>query len=181
MTIKTVPINLALTFFLSGCWQIPMKGESPAQDDYLESKRNIESFYGSTREDMVKRFGDPVWTGNIGESTYFIYEWQSSTASNLFGMFIFIPFPVPVPLGAERSKTEWYCLLLEFDDERRLIHHEAAVDTSNSSFDHSSPCRVLFGLNGRNPYPRSFSGCHGTWSEIEECAKEKYERKPTVR
>jgi acyl-CoA synthetase (AMP-forming)/AMP-acid ligase II len=41
------------------------------------------------------------------------------------------------------------------------------------------PAAYTTELQGINPYPRDYEGCHGTWSEIKQCAKEKHIRSPS--
>jgi hypothetical protein len=46
-----------LPFLLSGCWVIRLEADTPSE--YTETKNMIESFYGSTQEDILKVFGEP--------------------------------------------------------------------------------------------------------------------------
>jgi len=91
--------------------------------EYIEKKNTIESFYGSTQEDITRDLGEPEWIESRGGSTYYIYE--SRQTDTVVGFVVFLPV-----VGA-RDKVKWHCLLLEFDEDNRLVHHESASDSDD--------------------------------------------------
>lgn len=124
--IKTKLLVLISLTLLNGCWGITLESDTP--DEHTEMKAHIESFYGSPAKEVVRSFGKPKWIEQKGEATYYIYEWRTSDI-DMGGGLVFIPFPVPVPFLWSRNSIDWYCLLMEFDKDNRLIHHASAYDS----------------------------------------------------
>lgn len=120
--IKTISSILLLLSLLTGCWGITFKSDTPTK--YIERKNTIESFYGSTQEDIIRELGEPEQIENRGGSTYFIYQWKRSDIGVVFMI-------LPIPVGGGRVNANLYCLFLEFDEANHLIKH-----ISGSRFDH---------------------------------------------
>jgi hypothetical protein len=121
--IANIVITLVVMTLLTGCFGMDITPDTPK--GYSESNNTIESLYGSTKEKVIRELGKPEWIETRNDSTYFIYEWRNTDKEIVF-MLAFIPYPVPVPIGGGRTNINWYCLLLEFDHDNRLIHHETA-------------------------------------------------------
>jgi hypothetical protein len=116
MKINTTLTILLLLPLLTGCWGITLESDTPTE--YIETKKTIESFYGSTQEDIIRELGEPEWIEKRGGSTYFIYQWKRSDKGIVFVI-------LPIPVGGGRLNANLYCLLLEFDEGNHLINHES--------------------------------------------------------
>ena len=162
---KSVTIILAI-LLLKGCWGLTFEGDRPK--DYTDKKRKIESLYGATQEEITNSFGDPEWIEKKGESTFHIYDWHKSDIGVAF-------FVIPIPIAGGRTKTSYYCILLEFDSDDRLIRHASRSDSHEGAPDDDFPCKRLFGMQGY-PYPQHYIDCEGTYSEIKKCAENNYKK-----
>lgn len=114
---------LLLLPLLTGCWGITFKADTPTE--YIKGVNTIESFYGSTQEDIILELGEPEWVEKMVGSTYFIYQWKRSDIGIAFGV-------IPIPVGGGRLNANIYCLLLEFDEDSQLINHESVTEIDDS-------------------------------------------------
>jgi hypothetical protein len=110
---------------LSGCWGITLDAKTPSE--YTESIKLIESYHGSSQNEILKELGEPDWRVEVNRSTFYIYQWKSSDKDIAF-------FVVPIPVAGGKSNAYIYCLLLEFDGNDKLINHDIreSIDTDVS-------------------------------------------------
>lgn len=99
------------------------KASTPSE--YIETDKIIVSYYGSTQEEILSKFGKPEWTEKRFGSTYYIYQWKSSDKEVVF-------FVVPIPVAGGRTAVDIYCLLVEFDENNKLINHESLEERDSS-------------------------------------------------
>ena len=143
---KTIFSILLLPTLLTGCWSITFKSDTPTE--YIERKNTIESFYGSTQEDIIRELGEPEQIEKIGGSTYFIYQWKRSDKNILFII-------LPIPIAGGRFNANLYCLFLGFDEDNHLIkrrsgkylnsdvHPWAEQEWESDCIDYFYPLRLL--------------------------------------
>ena len=94
--------------------------------EYIETRKTIESFYGSTQEDIIRELGAPELIEKRGRSTYFIYQSEAYE----YGVGVII-----LPIIPYRD-TDVFCLFLEFDEASNLVKHAWA----DPSGDHPRGC-----------------------------------------
>jgi len=123
---KTLFLILLLPPLLTGCWYLPVKSTHPGE--YSENINAIESFYGSTQEDVTRQLGEPERIEKRGGSTYFNYRLEESSEYGV-GFLVFVPFFV----GRD---TDIFCLFLEFDEASNLVKHAS----TNPAGDHPRGC-----------------------------------------
>ena len=124
---------------LTGCWVLPIKSDTP--DEYYERKNTIESFYGSTQEDIIRELGEPERIEKIGSTTYFIY--QSEAYEYGVGVIILLP----VWFGHD---TYVFCLFLEFDEANHLVKHTSKGPLYQSYGDLDDACIDSFSPSKQN-------------------------------
>jgi hypothetical protein len=117
---KSLFALLSIPVLLTGCWGVTLEPDTPRE--YIKKKTSIESLYGSTAEDIIGHLGQPKWIEHRNDSTYFIYEWRRTDKDLVF-------FVIPIPIAGGRVNFKWYCIMLEFDKDNRLIHYESADDS----------------------------------------------------
>jgi hypothetical protein len=108
--------------FMVSCWGITLDAKTPS--GYTESVKVIESYHGSSQKEILKEFGEPDWKVERDSSTFYIYQWKSSDKDIVF-------FVIPIPVAGGKSNAYIYCLLLEFDENDKLIKHDMreTIDT----------------------------------------------------
>lgn len=94
--------------------------KSSEPDEFRENSKLIDSLYGSTSDEIVAQVGQPNWVKNINITTYHIYEWRNTDNYLLF------------PGLPEPHTENWYCILLEFDEDEKLISHD--IQTRSASY-----------------------------------------------
>ena len=129
-------VVLLTALLLSGCWgfRFPL-GDTP--EEYTNNKKILSTLLGSPINEVTDKIGRPAFTAYKDNKTYYIYEWWSDESCIV--MLGIVPMPIPYT----DEGTEVHCMLLEFDQDRRLSSYK--VDTE-SCHNYSSPvnCAEVF-------------------------------------
>lgn len=110
--ITTSACCLLVICIIVGCIPIMHLPESGEPDAFRENLTLIDSLYGSTSDEIDALVGQPNWIKHIDATTYYIYEWTNTDDYLLF------------PALPEPHTENWYCILLEFDEDDKLISHD---------------------------------------------------------
>jgi hypothetical protein len=131
--VKTIFIIMFTMTLLTSCWGLTFNARTPSQ--YTEADKVIGSYYGSTQDVILREFRKPDWTDKRFGSTYYIYQWKSSDVVVAF-------FVLPIPVAGERTAVDTYCLILEFDENNKLINHESITQSVPSVHEHD--CKDIY-------------------------------------
>jgi hypothetical protein len=116
---KTFFALLTSLVLLTGCWGLTFTADTP--NEYTQNKNMIESLYGSTQEDIIRKLGEPKEIVKRSGPTDFIYQWRRNDVD-----FAGLILPIIPILG----DTHLYCFFLEFDETNQLNKHASVVRTT---------------------------------------------------
>lgn len=133
-SIPALKVALALSL-LTGCWGVPVGSDAEPVDI-----GSLKSTIGSSKTIVRERLGQPAYEIEGDQNSYFLYE--DSERINTVLLFLYIP------LWAGKSRnTDLQCVLLEFDQNEKLVKYETKAETWSRLYkleSAASDCRSLF-------------------------------------
>jgi TPR repeat protein len=113
-------ISIISTFplILTSCGGIPVHARP---ETGLPCREDVEDLIGHTKSDISNQFGEPDYQFEGADNEYFIYEGYG-VVDVMWD--VFIPFII-LPGEIYGNHEVFYCVLIEFDKESRVIRYDS--------------------------------------------------------
>jgi hypothetical protein len=162
MRITQILKLLLLTGFLSGCWSLHIKGETPATLGNIDL---LQSFIGQGSESVIRELGLPDELLSDGDKQFMVYSARSSDTA--FLMIIW----VPVWAGNSEANT-LHCLRFELDSDNVVKEYRLKSKVlrrlllGDQHF--YSNCQEVFWIWKEPTKLQKATDFPSTWKEIEK-------------
>jgi hypothetical protein len=170
MRIRQILELLLLTGFVSGCWNLGIKGEAPGSLGNIDL---LQSFTGQESESVIREFGLPDELLSDGDKQFMVYSAKSADTNLIMVMWI------PIPVWAINDKENTiHCLRFELDSDNVVKEYRfkskvmSTVVYPGIELLSYSNCQEVFWIwegNWKEPIKlQKATDFPSTWKEIEK-------------